>query len=102
MPQNHSNRERAREARFILREAIRAARPRSEKSVFPSELMELADVLGCQLRAPIDCPDLERARAIASRGIPRGEMTRRDGSSTVPVMRKGPTPLPPPEAGRGA
>ena len=103
MPQDHSNRERAREARFVLREAIRAARPTSEKSSYPVDMQELSTIVTHQRvfhdartgklahgdfgsRPPSGMPDNNRARRILARGIPPGELTRVDGSSSVPVL----------------
>jgi len=80
-----------------------AARPTSEKSSYPTDMQELSVIVTNQRvfhdartgklaygdfgsRPPAGMPDKDRARRILARGIPPGELTRVDGSSTAPVL----------------
>lgn len=71
--------------RHAIQVAAQACRPIVTTDI-PQEIMELAFIIEHSSRMPDTYPGHAKARAIVARGVPVGVMTRRDGSSSAPVM----------------
>lgn len=88
MMQNAREAERASDNRRhpAVQIAAQACRPYVNVDI-PREITELAYIIEHSSRMPSTYPGHRTAKAIIARGMPIGEFTRRDGSSSAPVMR---------------